>query len=87
MKYIVAVSGGVDSVVLLDMMSKRHNKKDLIVAHFDHGIRGKESQDDAEFVKKLTQNYGLYYVSEEGNLSQNASEAAARDARYAFLSE
>jgi tRNA(Ile)-lysidine synthase TilS/MesJ len=41
-KYIVAVSGGVDSVVLLDMLSKIEDPRstiNLVVAHFDHGIR------------------------------------------------
>ena len=38
MKYLVAVSGGVDSVVLLDMLTKQKHR--LIVAHVDHGIRG-----------------------------------------------
>ena len=38
MKYVVAVSGGVDSVVLLDMLVKS-GEHDLVVAHFDHGIR------------------------------------------------
>ena len=37
-KYIIAVSGGVDSVVLLDILAKQHNNE-LIVAHFDHGIQ------------------------------------------------
>ena len=48
--YIVAVSGGVDSVVLLDLLSKNKNL-DLVVAHFDHGIR-QESANDADFVVK-----------------------------------
>jgi tRNA(Ile)-lysidine synthase len=37
-KYILAVSGGVDSMVLLDLLSKKPDIE-LIVAHFDHGIR------------------------------------------------
>ena len=38
MKYIIAVSGGVDSVALLDMMSQVASNE-FIVAQFDHGIR------------------------------------------------
>ena len=45
MNYIVAVSGGVDSVVLLDILTKTDHR--LIVAHVDHGIRGDDSQADA----------------------------------------
>lgn len=85
MKYLVAVSGGVDSVVLLDMLVKRQ-QAELIVAHFDHGIRT-DSADDAEFVKALTAGYGLPFVSRREELGQNASEELARGRRYAFLKE
>jgi 3'-phosphoadenosine 5'-phosphosulfate sulfotransferase (PAPS reductase)/FAD synthetase len=36
---VLAVSGGVDSMVLLDMVLGIHNKKNIIVAHFDHSLR------------------------------------------------
>lgn len=84
-KYVLAVSGGVDSVVLLDLLSKNKDL-DLAVAHFDHGIRP-DSADDAKFVKELAHKYGLGYESSEGNLGKNASEAQARDVRYKFLNE
>ncbi len=84
MKYIVAVSGGVDSVVLLDMMVRDKNA-DIVVAHFEHGIRGEDSERDAEFVRLLSQQYGLKCVIEHGKLGADASEDAARQARYAFL--
>ena len=51
--YVVAVSGGVDSVVLLDVLSRDSSLK-LIVSHVDHGMRA-ESGDDATFVQKLAQ--------------------------------
>src|SRR5690349_1463810 len=85
MKYLVAVSGGVDSVVLLDMLVKRH-QHELIVAHFDHGIRS-DSADDARFVKGLAARYGLSFVSRREELGQVASEELARTRRYAFLRE
>lgn len=85
MKYVVAVSGGVDSVVLLDMLAKKYPPEQLIVAHFDHGIRGKSSEDDALFVEKLSQKYRLKYEIGQGNLTKNASEDNARRARYEFL--
>jgi tRNA(Ile)-lysidine synthase TilS/MesJ len=47
-RYVVAVSGGVDSVVLLHQMTQMHPVGDIVVAHFDHGIRD-ESADDASF--------------------------------------
>ena len=55
MKYILAVSGGVDSVVLLAMMAKKHEHQ-VIVAHFDHGIR-ENSAADARFVEALAKFY------------------------------
>lgn len=90
MKYIVAVSGGVDSVVLLDMLvHKKVNLKDqdmLIVAHFDHGIRP-DSAADARFVHALAASYGLAFESKREELGVQASEALARERRYAFLGE
>lgn len=85
MKYILAVSGGVDSVVLLDMFSK--TKHALIVAHVDHGIRGDESAADARFVQALAKQYKLPYVAKELHLPAAASEEMARNARYEFLFE
>lgn len=81
--YVVAVSGGVDSVALLDILSRQIDLG-LTVAHFDHGIR-KESSSDRRFVEAIAKGYGLPFVYEEGQLGPSASEAAARAARYNFL--
>lgn len=81
--YVVAVSGGVDSIVLLDMLAKKSGLK-LVVAHFDHGIRP-DSHLDREFVQQKAKKLGLAFVFDDGRLGANASEAAARDARYRFL--
>ncbi|MDO4774042.1 MAG: tRNA lysidine(34) synthetase TilS [Candidatus Saccharibacteria bacterium] len=83
MKYVVAVSGGVDSVALLDMLV-RAGQHSLIVAHFDHGIRP-ESVEDARFVAGMAARYGLPFVSERAELGANTSEATARQQRYDFL--
>jgi len=82
-RYVVAVSGGVDSVVLLDMLS-RVNGHELIVAHFDHGIRD-DSSDDALFVGGLAAKYGYAFEMVREELGPAASEKRARDRRYAFL--
>lgn len=82
-KYVIAVSGGVDSVVLLDMLSRTPNL-DLIVAHFDHGIR-EDSAKDAKFVKNLAQKYNLPFETRREELGQKASEELARIRRYDFL--
>jgi len=82
-RYILAVSGGIDSVCLLDMMSSR-KEYDLIIAHFDHGIRP-ESYQDLEFVRKLAESKKIAFVFEQVSLGPNASEALARTYRYDFL--
>lgn len=83
MKYLVAVSGGIDSVVLLDKLV-REAKHTLTVAHFDHGIRD-DSAADARFVEALASQYGLPFVVERRELGKGASEAYARAHRYNFL--
>ncbi len=82
-KYVVAVSGGVDSVVLLELLRARPDVQ-LIVAHFDHGIRP-ESADDRYFVQELAKKYGLPFAYDRVHLGRRASEAVAREARYNFL--
>ena len=82
-KLLVAVSGGVDSVVLLDILARTDNE--IVVAHFEHGIRGHESRNDAEFVLLLSKKYGYECMIGHGDLTQNASEEMARNARYEFL--
>lgn len=84
MKYLVAVSGGVDSVVLLDILAQTDHE--LVVAHVDHGIR-EDSVADARFVEALAARYGLPYVSTEARLGAGASEEQARTTRYTFLYE
>lgn len=82
-KYVVAVSGGVDSMVLLDLMRQQPGLQ-LVVAHYDHGIR-EDSDEDRALVETTAAYYGLPFVYEAGKLGPKASEAAAREARYAFL--
>lgn len=82
-KYIVAVSGGVDSVCLLNLLVD-HDGYDLVVAHVDHGIRP-DSAEDAILVKNLAQSYNLPFVTTKLDLGPGASEEAARKARYEFL--
>lgn len=97
MKYILAISGGIDSMALLDMVATDHAgvrttnfsdanwSDDFVVATFDHGIRGEQSHRDAEFVAKCCRDYGVTCRIGCGKLAIDASEEAARQARYAFL--
>jgi tRNA(Ile)-lysidine synthetase-like protein len=90
MKYIVAVSGGVDSVVLLDQLMKKKlsgfESAEFAVAHFDHGVRD-NSSGDAAFVQGLTSHYKVPFELGVAKLGAGVSEEVARDARYAFLRE
>ncbi len=65
-KYVLAVSGGVDSVSLLHAL-KDMPGVELVVAHYDHGIRP-DSVEDRKFVQALAEEYGLPFVYEEGRL-------------------
>lgn len=82
-RYVVAVSGGVDSVVLLHLLASQPDLH-LTVAHFDHGIR-EDSDLDQQLVAEHARQLGLPYVFDRGHMGIGTSEAAARDARYAFL--
>ena len=82
--YVVAVSGGVDSVVLLHILARSLPAEQLVVAHFEHGIRD-DSADDLHFVGQLADRYGLRFEFERAGLGKGASEALARQARYDFL--
>lgn len=82
-KYVIAVSGGVDSVCLLNMLSNMP-KIELIVAHFDHGIRP-GSPRDVLFVEDLASDFGLPFELGREKLGPSASEAQARQVRYSFL--
>lgn len=82
-KYLVAVSGGIDSVVLLDKLVMQ-DEHELVVAHFDHGIR-EDSAEDTQFVAALAKKYGLLFETKREVLGKDASEELARDRRYAFL--
>lgn len=86
-QYVLAVSGGIDSVVLLHIMARHMASQlssGLLVAHFDHGIRD-DSSADRQFVEALARSHGLPFAYEQVALGRGVSEAAARDARYAFL--
>lgn len=85
-KIILAVSGGVDSMVMLDMIcrSKNYSSSDIIIAHFDHGTRP-SSRLDAEFVERKAQEYAVEFRLGKGELGEGVDEATARSVRYDFL--
>lgn len=81
--YVAAVSGGVDSMALLDLLRTIPHVQ-IIVAHFDHGIRN-DSAKDRILVQETAKRYHLPFVYKKANLGINTSEEVARKNRYDFL--
>lgn len=86
MKKVLAVSGGVDSMVMLDVFCRQFGAEEIIVAHFDHGMRS-NSAEDKEFVRRMAEEYGVEFRAGAGELGEGASEAEAREKRYDFFFE
>ncbi len=91
---LVAVSGGADSVALLRALAalKRTGEGRLIVAHYNHRLRGEQSDADERFVGRLADELKLGFRCgrvEPGELDASAEglEEAARSRRYRFLTE
>lgn len=81
--YVVAISGGVDSMVLLDMLAGQ-TKCTFVVAHVDHGIRS-DSYQDYVLVQEAARQYRQKFYGCRVSLGSAASEAIARKVRYDFL--
>ncbi len=89
---IATVSGGVDSVVMLDLLIKSGFKR-VVVAHCNFNLRGKESDGDETFVKELGEKYGLKVFVKSFDTQGFAKERgvsiqmAARELRYGWFEE
>ena len=88
-RVICAVSGGADSMALLWAMWSLKGKLKIQVeaAHFNHHLRGEESQRDEDFVTSFCRTHGIFchVGGAEVKPGEKGLEAAARTARYAFL--
>ncbi|MEK7544651.1 MAG: tRNA lysidine(34) synthetase TilS [Patescibacteria group bacterium] len=90
---IIGVSGGADSVALLNLIVNLSEKLKfkIIVAHVNHSLRGKESDMDEEFVKNLCKKYDIIFVSKKVDIKELQKkqkislEDAGRQARYTFF--
>lgn len=82
---IAAVSGGVDSMVMLDKLVRQASYR-LVVAHVNHGIRADSDKDEA-LVRAVADRHGLTFVSTQLGLGAAASEDRARQARWQFLDQ
>lgn len=92
---ILAVSGGADSVVLLDLFATVRDDWNLrlVVGHFNHQLRGRESDADEEFVHSLAKKYGIDCYVERADTASTANgehrsiQETARNLRYNFLAQ
>ncbi len=90
---LVALSGGPDSVCLLDILEELRAKYSLTVcaAHFNHRLRGEAAERDARFAETLARRKGLAFVTGSADVGAFAKERklsvedAARRLRYEFL--
>jgi tRNA(Ile)-lysidine synthase len=91
----VAVSGGIDSVALLDILSGLRQELPIVLAvlHLNHGIRGAEAARDQRFVQELSKRYSLSYLDQEVDVPAYQKQhslslqEAARELRYRFFDE
>lgn len=94
-KVIVAVSGGPDSICLLHILNALKNELQitLYVAHINHCLRGKESDDDELYVKRFCENLNIEFRGKKVDINQIveikriSSETAGREARYEFFDD
>lgn len=90
-KVILALSGGIDSMVLADLLLK--TKVDFVAAHCNFHLRGEESDGDEKFVRDYAERNGIqcfvkHFETEKYAAEQGVSiEMAARDLRYAWFEE
>lgn len=85
---VIAVSGGADSTALLQLIfDLRPDPQKTIVAHYNHALRGDESDADQAFVESHAQRLGLPCVVERADVCElsNKSENTLRGMRHAFL--
>ena len=89
-RYLIGVSGGRDSVVLLHWLLAQGYRR-LIVCHFEHGLRGRSGKADARFVERLAEKHGLPFeigsadIREVAREKKESIETAARNERLAFF--
>lgn len=88
---IIAVSGGIDSLVMLDLFAQLQESWNLqlYIAHINHQLRGKESDGDEKFVKKIAEQYGIPFYGERAGTRALAKkknlQQTAREIRYSFF--
>jgi tRNA(Ile)-lysidine synthetase-like protein len=84
-RFLLAVSGGLDSMCLLEMARACRPTLSIAVAHFNHATRGAESDEDALFVKDTCESGAIPFFSQTRQDLRRCDEASLRDDRLAFL--
>ncbi|MBX3044355.1 MAG: tRNA lysidine(34) synthetase TilS [Candidatus Kapabacteria bacterium] len=92
-KILLAVSGGVDSIVMMDAVAilAHRMRFSLYVAHFNHKLRGLSADADEVLVRNVSKEYNLHFYAGSGNVKQYSSknglsiEHAARILRYNYF--
>ena len=90
-KYLIAVSGGVDSIVLIDLFSR--SGLSFAIAHCNFSLRGEESDKDETFVKELSEQYNVEFYTKAfdtqsyANSKKVSIQMAARDLRYQWFQD
>lgn len=84
-RVLLAVSGGLDSMVMLDLFHR--SEFNIAVAHCNFGLRGKESDGDEEFVVAWTQERGIDCHVKKIDLGEGSVQVRAREERYKWFDE
>lgn len=86
-KIVLGVSGGPDSVCLLNMFVRLQKKYalDLLIAHVNYNLRGNDSKKDEEFVRNLAGKFGLKFVLLTAKSAKKSGEETLRKIRYDFF--
>lgn len=94
-RIVLGVSGGPDSIAMLDILRQLRDeiKFEIYVVHINHNIRGKDADEDEEYVKKYCENYNIKCFSKKIDVPTIAknekigTEEAGRKVRYEYFDE
>jgi len=94
-KIVLGVSGGPDSIAMLDILNQLKDEMnfEIYVVHVNHNIRGKDADEDEEYVKKYCEKYNIKCFSKKIDVPTIAktkkigTEEAGRKVRYEYFEE
>ena len=94
-KIVLGVSGGPDSIAMLDILNQLKDEMnfEIYVVHVNHNIRGKDADEDEEYVKKYCEKYNIKFFAKKIDVPTIAktekigTEEAGRKVRYEYFEE